>query len=367
MKIEIIDEPFLFMDTLELLHKHINGIRFAAMWNPCHEPTPIDQIIRERLDTLQAVLDEVCREVDASDPLLKKYFGFVELEPVRNSACLARFLVSAFVDYRSPGFDDTVADILAQWHKMNETGGRLCMSKGTGLQYVCDGSDSGDLFAQIYRLELPAEFRLSLYGALHKFPESLRELAELMRPISLRLEKVLKDSGLLLGEMAHYWMNTPISPLEFLSSSLGKEAVEGAGEHLRLAIGLMSANVLYYGMEHDPGRERPYSYMYIGCCITAKSLLLEHSVALDEAGATLRGLSERKRLEVLHRLAKQKLCGQELAEVLGMDRGNLSRLLSVLYSQGFLKQERENQRVYYRADRDAMQHFFNHAVSLIFD
>lgn len=50
-----------------------------------------------------------------------------------------------------------------------------------------------------------------------------------------------------------------------------------------------------------------------------------------------------------------------------MDRGNLSRLLSVLNEQGFVRQEKENQRIYYRADREAMRRFFDDIICVLFD
>ena len=369
MKYEIIQEPFLFLETMEALYKHVNGFKFSDMWNPLHEynATPIEQVVRQRLTLLQEILDEACQGVDPNDPLLRRYFEFVDMEQSSAFTYLARYMVSAFVDYKRPGFDETVEDILAEWEKMNREGGWLARTRGSGLLYRCVPGSPGDLFAQIYKMDLPAEFRLRLYGALHCFPESLRELTELMRPVAVRLGAAFAAAGLPQTEMTEYWLRTPVGPLEFLADSAGPEAVQGAGEHLRLSIGLMSANEIIYAMEHEPGRERPYNYMHIGCCISVNSLLKEHSIELDYASATLRGIGERKRLEVLHQLSKKRLYGAEIAEIMGMDRGNLSRLLLALHSQGFLKQEKENQRTYYQADREAMQSFFDGLIATIFD
>lgn len=369
MEYEIIREPFLFLETMELLYKHVNRIRFSSLWTPRRElsGTPTEKAVLRRLEILQDILDEVCQDIDAEDPKLRNYFEEAGTGQSNGSTYLAGVMVSAFVDYKRPGFEETAADILGEWETMNQKGGWLQCSNGSGLLYTCVPGSPGDLFDQIYALDLPAEFRLRLYGVLHRFPEALEELTELMRPVAAKLDGALKKAQLPIGDMAEYWLTCHLTPLEFLENTMGAEAVEGAGNRLRLAISLMNANRIFYGMEHEPGRYREYSYMYIGCCISASSLRKEHSTALDEISTILRGLSERKRLEALGQLAKKRLYGLELAEVLNMDRGNLSRLLAVLHEQGFLRQEKENQRTYYQADREAMQNFFDHIMAVIFD
>lgn len=370
MHYEIIRKPFMFMETLELLYKFINGLSFSNMWNPNHEPrnSPRENAVRERLMILQQIMDEVCQGLDRENPKLQYFFVAREAAHPYQVSCLARYLVSAFIEYRNPGFDETVADILADWEKMNANGCWLRQVSGAGLRWTSEPGCPGDLFAQICALaDHTAEFRLQLYGALHQFPETLKELTELMRPVSVRLEAAFNRSGLCLSDMVEYWLHSQLPPIDFLADSTGKEAVAGAGEYTRLAIGLMNADQIFYAMENEVGHHRDYNYMYIGCCVSAYSLLSKNSRALDEASTVLRGLSERKRLEVLRRLSKRSCYGLELAEIMSMDRGNLSRLLSVLHSQGFLVQEKENQRVYYRANREALQKFFDQLMSDIFD
>lgn len=317
---------------------------------------------------LQRITDEVCEGMDREDAKLQCFFAIHESPSSGDSSCLTRYLVSAFLEYKNPDFEQTVADILDSWEQMMAQGGWLKQTAGAGLQWTTAPGCPGDLFAQIYALtNLSAEFRLQLYGALHQFPDTLRELADLMRPVSLRLEDAINRSGLCLGDMAEYWLHSQIPPIEFLADTLGQGAVEHASNCTRLAISLMNANMIFHAMANDPYHPRLYNYMYIGCCISAYSLTTKNGDALDEASTVLRGLSERKRLEVLRLLSKRSCYGLELAEIMSMDRGNLSRLLSVLHAQGFLVQEKENQRVYYRTNRETLQKFFDKLMSDLFD
>lgn len=370
MKYEIIRQPFLFMETLELLHKHINGISFTSMIDDRVDPdeTPVRAEIRKRLAVLQGIMDEVCRDVYVNDPALCRYFSYVDSGENFSSSYLARFTISAFMDYKHPGFDETVEDILATWKQLQTRGGWLRRGSGACLVRSLEPSSPGDLFAQVYAMEdLPADFRLSLYGALRSFPETMKELSVLMRPVAEKLDRAIKNSGLSLDEMADYWLKSHLPPMEFLSGSMGEHVTEGAGDKTRVAIALMNANQVFFGMEHECGWHREYNYLYMGCCIFTHSLLKEQAAALDEVSTILRSLSERRRLDVLRRLAKTSCYGLELAEFMNMDRGNLSRLLSVLHSQGFLRQEKENQRIYYRANREAVQAFFDRVMAEIFD
>lgn len=369
MEYEIIREPFLFIETMEMLHKHFRQYRFPSLWVPRRERSgaETDYTVLRRLELLQSIMEEVCQNVDRNDPLLRSYFAPIGTEHPQNSMYLARFMVSAFLNYERPGFEETAEDILAEWQHMQQLDAWLCRGGSTGLEYTVHPGSPGDLFAQICALDLPAEFRLQLYGVLHRFPEALKELTDLMRPVALRLEQALQKAALPMEEMGAYWLNRHMTPVEFLENSLGPESVAGMGERLRIAIALMDPNRIHFNTDRDNGIPRSYRYLYIGCGISASSLLQEHSNALDEISTVLRGLSERKRLEALHQLAKKRLYGQELAETLGMDRGNLSRLLAVLHEQGFLRQEKENQRIYYRADRQAMQNFFDRIIDVLFE
>ncbi|MFR0734009.1 MAG: ArsR/SmtB family transcription factor [Oscillospiraceae bacterium] len=68
-------------------------------------------------------------------------------------------------------------------------------------------------------------------------------------------------------------------------------------------------------------------------------------------------MSDKKRLEILGRLSKERAYSLELAKAMGVDPSNMSRNLALLCSYGFLKQEQEAQKNYYQTDHEAVRHF----------
>lgn len=369
MEYEIIRKPFLIMEAMEVLYKHVNGISYHNLLDrrQASSNPDMDETVTRRMVLLQEIMAQVCRDVDASDPKLRKYFARVESDMVHESLCLARYLVSSFFTFQHTGFDESVADICAEWDALQRRGAWFRGFDGTSLLYTCGPGSPGDLFTQIYSLNLPAEFRLKLYDALRHFHQTMRELAELMQPVAQRLDAVLVRAQPIVEEVAVYWMESPIPPLAFLESTQGPQAVQGAGDRLRLGVSLLCTNVLIPHIvpasDDGPGD----CFMFIGCCISISSIPQRESNALDEISATLKSVSDRKRLEILRRLAKKRYYGLELAEIMNMDPGNLSRSLTALHKLGFLRQERENLRTYYQVDRAAVQNFLDRLVAVLFD
>ena len=70
MGYEIVGGPFLLMETVAMLHKYVNGISFQAaisrqrffMGNPDY------QAQSAKMSRLQAIMEELCAELDTTDP-----------------------------------------------------------------------------------------------------------------------------------------------------------------------------------------------------------------------------------------------------------------------------------------------------------
>ena len=367
MEYEVIRRPFILLETVNLLYSFVNGESYLEMLHQrkkCSDPV-MEEVVTNRFLLLQQTMDQVCQGLDPEEPWLQKYFRWVPVEAGRNMRCLARMMVATFSAFGAPDYDGHLQEICREWEQTISSGMWISGYSKTGLVYTRQDGCPGDLFTQIYGLKLPAEFQMKLYDTMRRFPEAVAELGEKMRPVARRLEVALQRLQPVVEEVVDYWLNSSVPPLVFLENTLGHEAVQGAGQRLRLAVSLMCSNVVIHEMMEKSGRE--YSLMCIGCCVTTASVPQRESDAMENLSAALKSISDTKRLEILRRLVKKPLYGLELAEMMDTDPGNLSRSLAALYNHGFLRQERRNMRTYYQTDREGLQAFLDRIATAILE
>lgn len=371
MSYEIVRGPFMLYETVAMLYKYVNNISFQSILSRQRllkgASTPKGLV--RRLNRLQEILEEVCTGLDPNDPMLRRYFDCVG--NVGESICLASLLTGSFYTLKEPGLRENVAEICAIWKEYQQNGAWIEPDVTSLLHFCDDPGGPGDLFEQVSGLNLPAEFRLRLYGALRKFEKSMAELTELIEPLANRLEAIYRQESWLLDETEAYWRENfeKVSPLDYLAELAGEEFVCDAGEHTRVAFALMNSNVLFSRMAGTslPHNGQDSNFIYLGCGAMISSMSLKRSDDLENTGAILRALGEKRRLEILRRLGKERLYCHELAGLMDMDPGNMSRNLAVLHNYGFLRQERENLRNYYQTDRETIHRFLQLVETVIFE
>ena len=87
---------------------------------------------------------------------------------------------------------------------------------------------------------------------------------------------------------------------------------------------------------------------------------------METVGNMLKCIGDKKRLEILRRLASKPSYGLELAEDMGVDSGHMSRILGQMHSYGFLREDKDRLRVYYQTDREAIHNFLKLVEDTIF-
>lgn len=353
MGFEIIRSPYILYETVEMLYKFVNGISFRSMLSLRPDNGEGERAVR-RAEQLQQILEETCRGLDPQDPLLRRFFGRVDTRDKQEGTCLARFLTFSFFSLRETDFQKNLEQLRANWWHLQKKGAWIQGYSIMGLDFSYGNGCPGDLLEQVCGLELPPEFQLNLCRMLRNFDKSLDELAELIRPIARRLEETIRQADWILDEKVAYWKSSAVTPLDYVAETVGRDLTFGAEEHTTVAIFAMSHNfLLFKNSELTEGQ----NYLYIGCGVSAKSQRRDSSLTYEMLSLSLKALSDKKRLELLGRLNKDRAYSHELAEAMGMDPSNMSRNLALLCSYGFLKQEREGQKNYYQTDREAVRHF----------
>lgn len=370
MQYKIIREPFMLLEAIGMLHKYINQIK--APDTAKYRFPPADDAERhrredtmQRMRQIQEIIDDVCADVDRNDPQMVRFFGQVECGC--EYTCLAMLLTYSFCTLDRPGFRENVEEICEIWEDFQRRGcwihGRSAMS----LVFSDETESPGNLIRQVKALNYPGDFRMELCDALTSFRESIYQLAELIEPLSLRLEQVYRQKPQLFGELWAYWENiTKATPPATLMQNLG--TIEGdweIGQYTYLAFSYMNTNLSILMLLNNSVWNRNRNILYFGSLVTPESTVMRKGVEWDGISALLKCLGDSKRLEILRRLTKERSYGLALAEEMGMDQGNVSRNLGMLYNCGMLRQEREIHRTYYQTDSEALHEFFVRVEKLI--
>ncbi len=359
MGVTLVRRPFILRETIGMLYKYINGITFQsglggkkavygrdysdafARWGSC----------------LQEMMEQVCSDVDVHDPVLRRFFVKTVCED--EEPCLADLVALSFTTLENPGFWENVEEVRRNWWKLLNSGGWISPNSTASLRFSCEPGSPGNLFKQVLALHYPAEFRLELYDALSEFDETLDLLAKTIEPYAKMLERRLEREQWLLDEICDKMEEILRGRdlLELIGEITAQEFIEGAGEETWLATSLMRGNILHMAMSGPSTFSRDHNVICMGCFVTPYSSMHKKVRSLDGICATLKCLSDHRRLEILQRLSKERSYCMELAESMGADSGNMSRTLALLHSFGFLSQEKEVFRTYYRTDRQVIHEF----------
>jgi len=369
MGYEIVRGPFLLMETVAMLHKYINGISFRSaisrqrffMSNPAY----LAQC--RRMDRLQAIMEELCAGLDENDPRLRHYFACAG--NAQEGACLAQLMTHPFCTLRHPGLRENAAEICRIWDDLLRRGYWLNSRNDENMVFAItnDPGCPGDLFMQIKAMRFPGDFQMEMYECFRDFENSMAELVELIEPYAQALAQVLDREPELYQQTERYWSDSfrKTSLDAFVATFASDAFLSKMGAHTRVAVLLMDSDLLTAVAAQSP-LALDYNILYIGSAIPANGLPRSRGGDVETVGNMLKCIGDRKRLEILRRLGTEPSYGLELAEIMGMDSGHMSRILSQMHSCGFLREEKDRQRVYYRTDREAIHNFLELVEDTIF-
>lgn len=360
--------PFMLYETTAMLYKFVNKITFQSILSRQRlmQGAPATKALVRRMNRLQEILDEVCADLNAEDPVLRQYFGRIVSDG--EETCLAYLLTEAFGAPDGSGFQESFDRIRAMWTEYRARGFWITNDSANTLTFCDEPRTFKDLFAEIQALNLSADLRLQIYGALRDFDASMTELANLMEPLAQHLEALYARESWILEETQEYWQAIfdNQSPIDFLLSHIDARTLENAGEDTRVAIMLMNCSHIHYWLRQDGCIPHEYSFIYIGSSISVTSITRKQNDDMESIGAILRAIGDKKRLETLRLLSKERMYLHELAEHMGIDPGSMSRILAALHGCGFLRQERVALRNYYQTDREIIHSFLELVETVIF-
>jgi len=371
MEYEIVRGPFMLREVVGMLYKFTNGASYRSVLRR-HKflgGATITEAMTRRMECLQQIMREVCGDLDPQDPQLQRFFASERIDG--ENTCIARMLTSApFVVVENMGIREHGDRICAIWDALQARNVWITDKTSAGLSFSREPGCTKDIFDQIGEIHSSLEYQVKLYRALRDFPKTMDTLVALAEPLAERLEKCLLRESWLMDEAEEYWRKvfetTP--PLDFLRhSSMSSSAVKGASEKTKIAICYMGSNWISYSMAGDAYIPRDHNILIIGSAATSTAIANTKLSDTETIGAMLKALGDKRRLDILRRLNKERSYCHELAETMGIDPGNMSRNLALLHSFGFLQQEKELPIYYYQTDREAIRSFLQLVESVILD
>ena len=360
MGYELVHGPFLLMETVGMLHKYVNGISFqSAISRQRFFMSDSDYLFQQKkMSQLQGIMESVCAGLDVTAPRVRHYFACVGDDPER--VCLAQLMTHPFCTLRQPGLRENAAEICRSWKDLQRRGYWLTSRNEENMVFSLtrDPGCPGDLFMQIKAMRFPASFQMEMYECFRDLDRSMEEMVTLIEPYARALERALLQGRNLYQDAEDYWDNVfRQSGLRNFVESFGGEAfLAKMSGHTRVAVLLMDSDLLTAVAAHSP-LDLDYNILYIGSAIPANGLPRSRGGDVETVGNMLKCIGDRKRLEILRRLNVQPSFGLELAEIMGVASGHMSRILSQMHGYGFLREEKDRQRVYYRTDPEAIHNF----------
>lgn len=368
MGYEIVHRPFMLMETVAMIYKYVNSIPYqSAISRQRFFMDKSTYMLRYgKMIRLQQIMEEVCAGLDVEEPRMQHYF--LQASPEPESICLAQLMTHPFCTLREPDLRKNAEEICSLWQDLQQRGYWLTSNdENLVFSFTDRPGCPGDLFMQIKALRFPGDFRMKIYESFRDFTGSMRELADLIEPVSRRLEEVFCRENGLFQELEEYWDNAfrEKSLMEFVATFAGPAFLKKMGENTRVAVLLMDSDLLT-ATAVDSHLNLGYNTLYIGSAIPSNGLPRRRGGDLETVGNMLKCIGDKKRLEILRRLRKEPSYGLELAEIMGVDSGHMSRILSQMHSYGFLREEKDRLRVYYQADRETIHNFLEMVETTIF-
>ena len=369
MGYEIVRGPFLLMETVAMLHKYVNGIFYhSAISRQRFFMGSSDFLARsQKMNRLQEITEALCTGLDTRDPRLLHYFACAGDDP--ESVCLAQLMTHPFCTLSSPDLRENAREICRSWKSLQDRGYWLTSRNGENMVFAFtnDPGCPGDLFMQIKAMRFPGDFQMKMYECFRDFDRSMAELVELIEPYAQALAAILERESNLFLDAERYWDEVfrKDGVEDFVSTFASEPFLSKMSGHTRVAVLLMDSDLLTAVAARSP-LSLPYNILYIGSAIPANGLPRSRGGDIQTVGNMLKCIGDKKRLEILRRLSAQPAYGLELAEVMGVDSGHMSRILSQMHSYGFLREDKDRQRVYYSTDREAIHNFLQMVEDTIF-
>lgn len=353
MEITILRGPAIVHETLDAIriyHHRIPQETYTWPGEICIPPTEIT-----------AIVNQACSVLDPTDPALNYYFQPwpLEVDPML-PACLAAYMITSFFELDAEDMDSAVQRILKHYQTKWETGFTASSIGCLAVELESSPANLGKPLTQAFSgLPVPEGLKRELAVVFSDYEKHMSRLICLMRPVAQELERLLAPWVERFDPLLERWKKDAetVDP-QALLRSVPQEDVEKVWIRMRFIYEHMNQRSIWREDKRMHMHLRPTS-----CLCPAKQVPQDR--IMDEHLTGLRLLGDRIRLDIMRlTMIKPRYCN-ELADLLGVNRGIVFRNLNSMYNCGLLVKVMLEGKLCYTVSIHNTQRLFEHIVEYI--
>lgn len=366
----MISEPCYFAEAVYLLYNHINHVSYEEEYKRVTQNFFLDHGNQrhEKMDVLIHELNRIAGEVtaglDIDNERLQYYFARLPGTTRRACCCLAQvMLMGVPMDCSDPLL--FAERLLRDFRAMEAIGMKVNDLNALGL--VLERQDPGEepesLVAQIERLPCSVDAKWMIIRALTDYETHLRELTELLLPITRKLKpsmgRLVEMNRPELEAWGEYFSSHTVD--EFQSTMFGSSFLFAeANRPHEIWVSIWHFNFLGFWSEWlSEDGPLPVRIAYIGMGISFDFAAGRKKRPDEETlCGMLRALGGKDKLEILRLCASQPYSAARLADTMSLNSGTVSRNLYGLFKLGFLETKGDGERVNYVTRMEGLNRLF---------
>ncbi len=225
--------------------------------------------------------------------------------------------------------------------------------------------DAWPVEEQLDSTELSDQEKWILLRMLKRPDQHLHRLTQMLIPIKNLIAENFSIIQPMLDDFTFRWREYFQQNMfsAFLSQCMGLEFGDNKDYTVHVYPYIFDSSTISLNMDEDEKN----IYLKIGACmsegVTVKTLPIKSNHLLEG----LKALSDKSKLAILDHIRNKRSYGQALAKETGLSTATISHHMSALINCGFIRMEKEDNRIYYQMDKDRLQRFLQHLSLYLLD
>lgn len=353
-----------YTEALDFMFQTVNGVTYGKLKDKMISKFEEKERKKlcEKLDILSEIQDKVSKKFNLEDKDIQFFFK----GKFTNSASMASILMDSFdnkLDWAKSSVEERKNFILKEYEDfLKYDYDKLTIGDSSIEVYgkrKLKENESLDLIGKIDDIQCTDEERWQLLKVLKDFPKYLDKLFHILDKIVVELKKYSKELEKFQNEFISYWTeylkeNNIYDVIKRFSTMDFDEFEE---KPLYMASQFFSCyNITIQGIEDH---YRDFYKFIIGFVFYGDFDLNSNEISKEMICSGLKLLGDPSKYELLQTIKHKNAYGQELAKELNLTTATISHHVNALFSMGFIKMNKGENRIYYEMNKETIEKFLD--------